>query len=146
MDRRTIYVVATTEIGTRRALETASRRARVERAQLTLVAPHVVPFGAPLDRCGAEHNRCAEHYRALIEATQLDATVRVCCCHESQHVFGRLLVTGADIVIGGPRGAWRMTAEERLAEALARDGHRVVFTEVLDRVPRGMHAAAAVRL
>jgi hypothetical protein len=47
-----------------------------------------------------------------------------------------MLISDAHIVIGGRRGGWRLTPEERFAEALARDGHRVVFTEVLDRVSR----------
>jgi hypothetical protein len=55
--------------------------------------------------------------------------VRVCACREPGHLFERMLIDEAVVVIPGHRGRWLRSKSERLAHELASRGHTVTFAD-----------------
>ncbi|HKT79512.1 MAG TPA: hypothetical protein VJP86_04790 [Vicinamibacterales bacterium] len=127
MSAFTIYVLATNDSGTRLALQTAAARIRESSGKVLLIVPAVVSFAEPLESPAFDPSSVARHYRALAAASNVRATVRVCVCRHPQHVFDRLLLKHVDVVIGGRRGRWFKTEEEKLARSLGASGHSVTF-------------------
>jgi hypothetical protein len=127
---RQVYVLATSEAETMIALETAQRLALSEQTSIVVLVPHEVPYGTELERCGHDLRQLAEPYRTTALAGGVDTTVRVCACREARHMFGRMLIEHAHVVLAGRRGRWRQTRAERLARALECEGHHVVFVDL----------------
>lgn len=125
---RSVFVLATSEDGTQRALREARALAEAEQVPLVLVVPVVTPDG-PVPRDVSATHADVEHFRAMARTVGRSVSVRGCACREPKHVLGRLLVESATVVIGGRRGRWRMTREERLARELSLEGHRVTFVD-----------------
>jgi hypothetical protein len=123
---RCVFVLATSEDGTQMALRRARSMARANGASLVLLIPVVTPYG-PVPSAVNPSNADVSHFRALAERIGPDVSVRACSCREAHHIFGRLLLESATVVVGGHCGRWRRTAEERLAQALMREGHHVTF-------------------
>jgi hypothetical protein len=130
MADRLLHVIATTDEGTERALKAAGHFAREGGTRVVVLVPHVVSFTSRMGLSSADPAAIAAPYRALVSATGVDATVRVCLCREPQQVFGHLLMDQAEVVVGGTRRRWWPSREERLARELASQGHRVTFADV----------------
>jgi hypothetical protein len=124
-----VFVLATSEPGTQRALRCARSLAQPEGAPLVLLVPVETPYG-PVPQTVPASCPEVEHFRQLARQTGFDVTVRPCSCREAQHVFGRLLIDSARVVIGGRHGHWRRSPEERLAKILQLEGHDVTFVDV----------------
>jgi hypothetical protein len=132
MEPRPVHVLATTEEGTRSALETARRIADGRGARILVLVPQVVPYGQPLLRPSEDPTRIADRFRGVVAGSGIAAAVLVCVCREPSHVPGRMLIDRGEIVVGGRRRKWWPSGEERIARRLAGDGHDVVFAEVAD--------------
>jgi hypothetical protein len=129
---RTLNVIATTERGTLAALQHAAALARSTRAGVTILVPHVLGYGAPLDRQAIANDigDIAASYRDLAARVGLDAAIRICPCREPRHMVGRLMLENARLVLAGRWRQWLATAEQRLARELACDGHDVIFVDI----------------
>jgi hypothetical protein len=121
-----LQVVATTDEGTRRALDEATRLANGSRVRVLLLVPHVVPVfrsaGNP-----TEAVRITNRYRALAADLGANVLVRLCVCRRLDDVFRWMLGPRACVVIGGRHRWWWPTHAERIAFRLKRRGHEVVF-------------------
>jgi hypothetical protein len=124
-----VFVLATSEAGTQHALRCARSLAQSDDVPLVLLVPVETAYGPVPQRVPAS---CAEveHFRRLARQTGFDVKVHACSCREAQHVFGRLLIDAARVVIGGRHGHWRRSPEERLARTLQLEGHDVTFVDV----------------
>lgn len=130
MATRALHVIATSCTGTVSALKAAQQIADKRRARVVLLIPRVVSFTLSLDQPDEDPAAIAESYRTIVDQADVEASVRVCFCREPRDVFGRLLIDSADVVVGGQRGRWFPSREERLVRRLTADGHHVTFADV----------------
>ena len=107
-----------------------------------LLVPHIVPFGTDLNACGHDLHAIGDRYRPIAEETELDTTVHVCACREPEHMFARMLVDDAAVIVPGRRGRWRRSSTERLAATLAAQGHSARFVDI-DAAKPGSAAPAS---
>ena len=132
-----VYVLATTDAGTRAALASAGTCARGLRARVALLVPHVVPYAQALEHPADPSAFAGERYREAAAALGLDVTIRVCVCR-SEEAVAALLPRDAIVLIGGatrPRWlghlGWK-TREQRLARRIECGGRRVLFVDRRD--------------
>jgi hypothetical protein len=124
-----LLVVATTEEGTRAALESAQSFAAGLDGHITLLVPQAVPYPEPLE-CPPESLAFAiEHFRKLAMALDIGLSIHVCICRPGDAVLAPAIPTGVIVVIGGPRGGLRPSREQKLADRLTRAGHPVLFVD-----------------
>ena len=93
-------------------------------AALKLVAIHVVPYPAELRWPAAMHAHLTDHLSRLAEHSELPATVELVVARSRDEGYRRVLPQGSTVLLGATKHWWR-TPEERLARALAHQGHRV---------------------
>ena len=124
---KSIQVIATTPDGTRAAIETAVPLAKGCGALLVVIVPNVVPYPSAADAIGDAAEVAAERYRRSIEDLGGRARVRVYLCPTLDDLIAHAIERDATVIVGGPTGRWRMSPEERFANRLSRDGHRVIF-------------------
>ena len=124
-----VYVLATTDGGTRAALEAAGAMAHDLRARIVLLVPHVVPYAQALEHPADPTTFAGERYRESAAALGLDVIIRVCLCRTRSQVAALLPPDAAVLVGGRPRPRFQPwpTSEERLARDLERGGRRVLF-------------------
>jgi hypothetical protein len=121
------YVIATTESGTRAALEATRHWAAGLNEEVVLLVPFVLPYAEPLDAANGAIASVANRYRLIAEAADLDVLVRVCVCRPHSAALMPLLPPGAVVLIGGRTRRWWPTREERLAARLEQSGYRALF-------------------
>jgi hypothetical protein len=135
--RLCVHVIATTDVGTRRALAAAAALAGDLRARLVLLVPHVVPYAQALDHPADPPAWAGERYRDAAAASALNVTIRVCVCRTEQAVIP-LLPRNAVVVMARPAHRWGLqrlarfawkTRDERLARAIECGGRRVLRVE-----------------
>jgi hypothetical protein len=124
-----VFVIATTERGTRTALAAAGAYAAGLTGRIVLVVPHVVPYAVPLDHPADSPVFAGERFRDAARTVGDDLAIHVCVCRSTASVAA-VLPGNALIVVGGRRRWWR-SRDERLAHTLARSGLCVLF--VADR-------------
>lgn len=124
-----VFVLATTAIGTERALRCGCAIARARHTSLELLVPVVTPYG-PVPPGVSPANPDVHTFRVLADAVVPGVPVRSCSCREPHHVLGLRLIDGGTVVIGGAHGRWRRTPEERTARLLALEGYDVTFVDV----------------
>lgn len=91
---------------------------------LRLVAVYVAPYPTEL-RCPAAMERhLTAHLTELTERTSLPACVHIVVARERVEGFRQVLRPGSAVLLGSLKRFWR-THEEKLARALARQGHHV---------------------
>jgi len=126
-----VFVLATSAPATLRALRKAEELAGESSASIVVLVPHVTAFTPSGDRPANTVRSLASEYRDLTIRGGVDALVHVCVCRRVEDIFKQLVREPSTIVIAGERGSWVWpTAEWRLARALARNGHRVLFEEI----------------
>ena len=123
-----VYVVATTDEGTRRALREATRLTAEASARVVMLVPHVITFTAP-EADAAGTMALTDRFRAIASEAGVPATVRVCLCRRSDDVW-RSMMPGARVIVGGRRRRWWPTAPERLARRLRDNGHDVLYAQI----------------
>ena len=75
-----IHIIATTESGTRVALETGRALARDLDPRIILLVPHVVPYPQELDDSDGASATVAERFALLTESMAANIVVVVCKC------------------------------------------------------------------
>ncbi len=111
------------------ALNAAAAMMNELEAEVTLVCVNVVPFPLPLDRpdVGTEH--LVQSLRAMCDASSVSACIEMVLARDRQAAIRKLLPARSLVVLATRKHWWR-TAEESLARALQRDGHRVVLLKL----------------
>lgn len=122
-----LHIIATSEEGTRAALKEARqiiRRLRVERTVL-LVPRTKAQAVATSD----EHVDAVENYRKMASETGVDVTVRLFLGSTYLELSRWMLPPGSTTVVGGRRRWWWPTRAQRIADALKRAGHDIIFAD-----------------
>ena len=123
-------VVAHTEWSTTAAvLRRASVLLAGMPARITLVAVQSVPFPAPLSSAAASHAHLVGQLADLATQSTLAVTPQVVLARGREAGFRYALKAESTILVGSPQKLWQ-TSEERLARALANDGHKVALLHV----------------
>jgi hypothetical protein len=126
--RLNIAVVFTSVHSTLAALRRAGELASRLGARITLVVPQIVPYPLPLESPPVLLDFSEKRFRLIAEQIPVETTVRLFLCRDRLEMLTAELAPRSLVVMGGKKCWWR-SAEKRLARALRRQGHEVVFTE-----------------
>ena len=126
--RLNIAVVFTSVQPTLAALRRAGELAGRLSARITLIVPQIVPFPLPLESPPVLVDFNERRFRVIAEQIPVQTTVHVYLCRDRLEMLKAQLAPRSLLVIGGHK-RWWPTAEKRMARALRRDGHEVIFTE-----------------
>jgi hypothetical protein len=102
-------------------------------ASIALVAVHVVPFPVDFHCPSSEHAFLVNQLMELAAECPLPVNPQVVLARNREEGFRYALKPESTVLVGTYRQIWR-TGEERLARALAADGHKVALLHI-DRLP-----------
>lgn len=131
-----INVVFTTTRSTLNALKRAAELARELGGRIRIIVPHIVPYPLPLNRPAVYPPQFEQHFRTLAAGaaangnarhTAIDTRVDIRLCRDAQEAITQALLPHSIVVVGARKRLWPFTRETRLARALRREGHQVVF-------------------
>jgi hypothetical protein len=126
----TVYVIATTEGGTARALDEARRRT-ASVASIFLIVPVILPAGGSTVETTTAMNE--------FDAVATRAGVRmpyICPCRHPREALSAFPIDDATLIVGSDApGDPAATPERDLASQLAREGHRVIFADAAGAGP-----------
>jgi hypothetical protein len=125
----TVYVVATSDTGTRAAVRAAKTLGAGLSIEIVLIVPHVVPYPLALDPAAPTAAHAVSRSRMLAESIDAPVSINICVCRPGPLNAAGALPPGATVVVGGRRRRWWPTPAERLAHGLTQLGHRVVFAD-----------------
>jgi hypothetical protein len=129
-DRRLeVFVVFTNRDGTLAALEMANRLTERLSARLRLIRLFEVPYSLPLDQPGVQVEFLERELSTLAGQALMEVSAQIFLCRDKQRALQSVMRSGAPVILGG-RKRWWPTPEQRLAQALARAGHHVIFAEL----------------
>jgi len=123
-----VNVLYTTPSRTRAALTIASRLGADLRACPEVLRVYAVPYSLPLEKPAVPIGFLEEQIRALARQSPTEITARIILCREPRAILRQVLPPHSLIVIGGQK-RWWPTREQRLASALRKDGHEVIFVD-----------------
>jgi hypothetical protein len=98
-------------------------------ARVALVAVHAVPYSRDFSCPSATHAFLVEQLVELAGRCELPVSAEVVLARSREEGFRHALKPSSTVLVGTRKRPWR-TAEEKLARALARDGHQVVLMHV----------------
>jgi hypothetical protein len=124
-----VYVVATTDHGTQAAVKAARSFSAGFTSRITLVIPQTVPYREPLDRPPVPIAFTIARFRKLAEDLEADLSLQLCVCRPGEIAFESVIPLNAVVLVGGVRGFWRRSRQQRLADQLTARGHRVLFVD-----------------
>lgn len=119
-----LQIIATTEEGTRAAmLQAKQRSAVVATDRIVVIVPRTLP-GIPQDDAST-----VQRYRRMANECGLEVVVRLCLLagRRRRHALQQMIPKGAVAIVGGSQRWWWPTDEQRIAIALGRAGHEVIF-------------------
>ncbi len=123
-------VVPYTDPGLARAiLRKAAALTAGLQARISLVAIHAVPFPADFHCATSTHAFLVDQLTHLAAECALPVNPQVVVARSRQDGFRYALQPNSTIIVGTHRRFWR-TSEERLARALAADGHKVALMHI----------------
>jgi len=114
---------------TRAVLERAASLTNGLNARVLLLAVHAVPYATTFGCPSSTHAFLVEHLVELSEESRLPVNAQVVLARSRVEGLRDALPRGSTVLIGARRHFWR-TAEERLARALAANGHKVALIYV----------------
>ena len=121
-----LHIIATSEEGTRAALREARRLTRrLNMARTVLLVLCTPPQGI----AATDEHDTVDSYRQMASETGVDVTVRLCVGTTWRGLSRWMLPPGSTTVVGGRRRWWWPTRAERMAHALKRAGHQIVFAD-----------------
>lgn len=135
-----VYVLATTEEGTRAALTSAKRLTDGLEARIVLLVPRLTSLAVPFDPASEERAAIVEAYRALAASVGADVTVLFCVSQRPDDVVRQMLGRSSLVIVGGRRNALWPSREQRLVRRLTAEGYPVALAQVGSE-----HASARVR-
>ena len=124
-----VLVIYTDARGTRAALRMADGLAQKLGAHIRLLLPYEVPYALPLTKPAVPVEFLENQVRELASTIHLDVAAQILLCRDKRRTLGLLLRPNSLVVIGG-RTRWWPTAAQRLAQAVQKDGHSVIFAEL----------------
>lgn len=98
-------------------------------SKITILSVHALPYPLPLERSADAERRFAAKVKELSRATGLPLTGRLVFARDTFAGFRHALSSNAIVLVGTRRRWWR-TWEERIARALAAEGHNVALVRV----------------
>jgi hypothetical protein len=98
-------------------------------ARLLLVAVHTIPYPAAFGCPALVHAHLVEQLVDLASRCSLPVNPQVVLARSCEQGFRHALKAESTVLIGTRKRFWK-TWEERLAAALAREGHRVALVHV----------------
>ncbi len=114
---------------TRSVLERTAALTAGLAARISLVAIHTVPYPADF-RCPISvHSFLVEQLVCLSGLCLLPVDAQVVLARTFEDGFRRVLKPQSTVLIGSRKRFWR-TSEERMANALVLDGHKVILLHV----------------
>lgn len=105
-------------------LKRATALAAGLKAAIRLVAVHAIPYPQPFHCPAALHAHLVEQLVDLASRCPLSVDPQVVLARYRDDGFRHVLKPASIVLIGARKRLWR-TREEKLARALARDGHTV---------------------
>jgi len=97
--------------------------------KITLLAVQTVPFPASFASAAASHAHLVSELIDLAEQSPLAVTPHVVMARSRQEGFLYVLKSESTVLVGTRKHLWT-SAEEKLARALARDGHKVALLRI----------------
>ena len=119
-----IIVPYTTPDLSRVALNSAATLAKGIRAEVVLLAVHVVPFPLPLDRPDVQGKHLMHLLESVAVGSSLPVRVELVLARDRTTALHRFLKPGPQVLLVTRKRWWR-TAEEKLAGVLAQEGCNV---------------------
>jgi hypothetical protein len=126
--RLNITVVFTAVDATLAALKEAGRLADRLGGRIELVVPQVVPYPLPLSSPPVLLDWNERRFHVIATDSHVETKVSLYLCRDRVETLIATLRPESVVVIGG-RKRWWPTSESRLARALRRAGHEVIFKE-----------------
>jgi len=123
-----ITVVFTSVEATLEALREAGVLADRLGGQIDLVVTQVVPYPLPLSSPPVLLEWSERRFRVMAADSPVETKVRIYLCRDRLEALVAKLREHSVVVVGG-RKRWWPTAETRLARALRKVGHEVIFKE-----------------
>lgn len=98
-------------------------------ASLMLVAVHTIPYPLPFGCPALVHAHLVDQLIDLASRCPLPVSPQVVLARSREEGFRHALKPGSTVLLGTRRRLWK-TSEQRLAAALAHDGHHVALVHV----------------
>jgi hypothetical protein len=117
-----LQIIATTEEGTRAAmLQAKQQSANLATDRIVVIVPRTLP--------GIQHDDAStvQRYRRMAAECGLDVVVRLCLLGGRHHALQQIIPKNSVAIVGGSKRWWWPTDEQRIATALGRAGHEVIF-------------------
>jgi hypothetical protein len=126
--RLNIVVIFTSVEATAAALKMAGALAQNLDAQITLVAPIVVPYPLPVSRPPVALDFLEKRFQNIANESPVDIRVRLYLCRDRLQTLSRVLKPHSLVIVGGLKHWWSVR-ERNLARRLQDFGHEVIFTK-----------------
>ena len=123
-----VNVLYTAHARTLAALKTAAQLAANLGTCPKVLRLYAVPYSLPLEKPAVPIGFLEEQIRALARQSPTEITARIILCREPRAILRQILPPHSLIVMGGKK-RWWPTREQRLASALRKDGHEVIFVD-----------------
>jgi hypothetical protein len=124
-----VFVICTDAPGTLAALQMAEGLAQKLEAHIQLLMPYEVPYTLPLTKPAVPVEFLESQIRNLAQKTRLEVSANIYLCRDRKRTLKLLLRPHSLIVVGGKKHWWP-TSAQKLAQALQKDGHHVIFAEL----------------
>jgi hypothetical protein len=126
-----LQIIATSDEGTRAALKEARQFIRRQKArQAVLLVPWTTAQAVVTT---PENVDAVEDYRRMADKMGVDVTVRLCLGATHVEISRWMLPAGSTTIVGGRRRWWWPTQAQRVAHALKRAGHDIIFADASER-------------
>lgn len=83
----------------------------------------------PAERGGERPDALIARHRAVAADAGVRAPVLACICDRVDDVIGHLIPPSGLVIVGGHRGWWWPSREQRLVGRLAANGYPVIFAQ-----------------
>jgi len=123
-----VTVVFTTVNSTLAALSKAGDLASRLNARIILLVPEVVPYPLALEDPPIPLRYKERLIRVVAGQSSIATSVHLYLCRDRLNTVLAVLAPRSLVVVGGPRRRW-LSSENRMARALKRAGHEVIFAE-----------------
>jgi len=127
--RLEVLVIFTDAAGTSAALQMADELAQELEAHIRLLVPYEVPYALPLTMPAVRVEFLEGQISNLAGKPRLEVAAQIYLCRDKRRALQLLLRPHSVIVVGGKK-RWWPTSAQKLAQALQKDGHQVIFAEL----------------